>query len=155
MSISKQKSSLNRKSTLKAQEKDIVTENNAIFKEIEREMTAAQPVILSGKDKKYFKELCESVKNSLYPQNEVEHALVNQIACFQWKFDRLEILTKEVFEEYTGIDGRIRWGDLLKTNFLKKIVQYEHDINDSIIKLVYRFKERPVLVLPRQRKIRV
>lgn len=54
MSISKQKSSLNRKSTLKAQEKDIVTENNTIFKEIGREMTAAQPVILSGKDKKIF-----------------------------------------------------------------------------------------------------
>ncbi len=153
MSISKKKSPVNRKNTPNAHEKDTVTENIAKFKEIEREMTAAQPVILSGKDEKIFKELCESVKNSLYPQNEAENALVNQIACFQWKFDRLEILTKEVFEEYTGIDGRIRWGDLLETNFLKKIVQYEQDINNSIIKLVYRFKERPVLALPE--KVRV
>lgn len=148
MSIAKKKLHVNRKNTPKAQEKDTVTENIAKFKEIEREMTAAQPVILSGKDKKRFKELCENIKNSFCPKNEVENDLVNQIACSFWKHQRLDEIAPEVFEKFTDKNGVIRWGDLLRTNFLKKMVQYDRDINNSILKLIYRFKHRPVLDCP-------
>lgn len=152
MSISKKKSLVNGKDTAKAQEKDTITENIAKFKEIEREMTSAQPVILSGKDKKNFKELCDNIKNSLCPQNEVENDLINQIACSEWKFGRLEVIMQEVLEEYADKDGRIRWGDLLRTNYLKKIARHEQRIKNYILELIYKFKDRPVLSPPAKGK---
>lgn len=152
MSISKKKSPVNRKNTPKAYGKHAVTKNFTKFKEIEQEMTTAQPVILSGKDKENFKELSENVKNSLYPQNDVEKTLVNQIVYSLWKLERLEVITQEVYEVYTDMDGGIRWCDLLKTNYLKKFVRYEQNINNYLLELIYRFKDRPVLTLPEKGK---
>lgn len=152
MSISKKKLLVNGTKTPKAHGKNTGTKNITSIKEIEREMTSAQPVILSGKDKNNFKELSESIKKSFCPQNEFEHALVEQIACFMWKLERLEEIVDKLYEEYSDTDGEIQWSDLLKTNYLKKMVRFESDINNSILKLVYRFKERPVLAMSKQQK---
>lgn len=140
MSISKKKSLVNGKDTAKAK-----------IKEIERELTAAQPVFRSGKDKKYFMELCDNIKNSLCPQNDIENELVEQIACSMWKRKRLEVMEQAIFKEYSDLDG-VRWFDLLRTNYLEKITRYDQEITNYLYKLINMFKDRPVLSQPAKGK---
>lgn len=124
--------------------------NSAIFKEIEREMTATQPFLLPGEDEE-FQAICESIRTSLCPQNEVEKMLIDQIACSFLKLRRLRVMERAIFMEYSNSNG-IRWRDILEANYLEKIVRYERRITNYLAELYCKFDERPVLDCPNSKR---